>query len=186
MRRKFELLKEMGTNAVRLSHNMPAPEVMELADEMGLLIVTEAFDMWESSKNPYDYARFFPEWYERDVKNWVKRDRNHPSLMMWSIGNEIYDTHVGDKGQYWTRILIEEVRKYDPRNNAEVTIGSNYMPWENAQKCADIVKMPDITMERNIMQTTIKIIRNGSFMEVRLLRLYRAVESIISHTASLY
>lgn len=59
MRRKFELLKEMGTNAVRLSHNMPAPEVMELADEMGLLIVTEAFDMWESSKNPYDYARFF-------------------------------------------------------------------------------------------------------------------------------
>lgn len=140
MRRKFELLKEMGTNAVRLSHNMPAPEVMELADEMGLLIVTEAFDMWESSKNPYDYARFFPEWYERDVKNWVKRDRNHPSLMMWSIGNEIYDTHVGDKGQYWTRILIEEVRKYDPRNNAEVTIGSNYMPWENAQKCADIVK----------------------------------------------
>ena len=65
----------MGTNAVRLSHNMPAPEVMELADEMGLLIVTEAFDMWESSKNPYDYARFFPEWYERDVKNWVKRDK---------------------------------------------------------------------------------------------------------------
>ena len=52
----------MGTNAVRLSHNMPAPEVMELADEMGLLIVTEAFDMWETSKKPYDYARFFPEW----------------------------------------------------------------------------------------------------------------------------
>ena len=64
----------------------------------------------------------------------------HSSLMMWIIGIEIYDTHVGDKGQYWTRILIDEVRKYDPRNNAEVTIGSNYMPWENAQKCADIVK----------------------------------------------
>lgn len=140
MRRKLELLKEMGTNAVRLSHNMPAPEVMELADEMGLLIVSEAFDMWEMPKNPYDYARFFPEWYARDVKNWIRRDRNHPSVIMWSIGNEIYDTHAGERGQYWTRTLMDEVRKYDPRRNAEVTVGSNYMPWENAQKCADIIK----------------------------------------------
>ena len=67
---------------------------MELADEMGLLIVSEAFDMWERPKTPYDYARYFREWVQRDVKSWVKRDRNHPSLIMWSIGNEIYDTHA--------------------------------------------------------------------------------------------
>ena len=141
MRRKFEILKDMGVNAVRTSHNMPAPDLMEMADEMGILIVSESFDMWESSKTPYDYARFFPQWYERDIKSWVKRDRNHPSLILWSIGNEIYDTHISEKGQEWTRILMDEVEKYDPKKNAAITIGSNYMPWENAQKCADIVKI---------------------------------------------
>lgn len=141
MRRKMDILKEMGTNAIRLSHNMPAPEVMELADEMGILIVTEAFDMWESCKTPYDYGRFFTEWYQKDVESWVRRDRNHPSLILWSIGNEIYDTHTSDRGQMWTRILMEEVKKHDPYENAFPTIGSNYMPWENAQKCADIIKI---------------------------------------------
>ena len=140
MQRKLELLKEMGCNAVRIAHNMPAQEVMELADEMGILIVSEAFDMWESAKNPYDYARFFPEWYKRDVESWVRRDRNHPSLLMWSIGNEIYDTHVSKKGRQWCRILMQEVKKHDPLGNAAITIASNYMPWEHAQECADILK----------------------------------------------
>lgn len=141
MCRKFRILKEMGANAVRLSHNMPAAEVMELADEMGLLVVSEAFDMWESPKNPYDYGRFFKEWYQRDVASWIRRDRNHPCLIMWSIGNEIYDTHVSEKGQKWTRVLMDEVVKHDPRYNARPTVASNYMPWENAQKCADIIKL---------------------------------------------
>lgn len=141
MRRKFRILRDMGVNAVRLSHNMPSQDVMELADEMGILIVSEAFDMWESPKNTYDYARFFTRWYTKDVASWVRRDRNHPSLIMWSIGNEIYDTHVSERGCAWTRILTDEVRKYDSRGNGAVTIGSNYMPWENARKCADIVKL---------------------------------------------
>ncbi|MCD7726714.1 MAG: DUF4982 domain-containing protein [Clostridiales bacterium] len=141
MERKLSLLKKMGVNAIRLSHNMPAPEVMELCDRLGFLVVSEAFDMWESSKTAYDYARFFQEWYQRDVRNWVLRDRNHPSLILWSIGNEIYDTHISKKGQEWTRLLMEEVEKYDPRQNAKITMGSNYMPWENAQKCADIIKI---------------------------------------------
>lgn len=141
LKRRLDILKEMGVNAIRTSHNMPAPELMELTDEMGILVVSESFDMWESCKNPYDYGRFFTEWYSQDVESWVRRDRNHPSLIMWSIGNEIYDTHTGDRGQYWTKTLMEEVRKHDERGNAAVTIGSNYMPWENAQKCADIVKI---------------------------------------------
>lgn len=81
MKRKMEILKQMGVNALRLAHNMPAPEVMELADRMGILIVSEAFDMWISEKNPYDYARFFKDWYQRDLANWIKRDRNHPSVL---------------------------------------------------------------------------------------------------------
>lgn len=141
MRRKFNLLKEMGVNALRTAHNMPAPEVMELADEMGLLVVSEAFDMWECAKTEFDYSRFFIEWAHTDVKSWVCRDRNHPSLILWSIGNEIYDTHVSEHGQEITRRLMEYVREYDAGNNAPVTIGSNFMPWENARKCADIVKL---------------------------------------------
>lgn len=141
LRRRFVILKEMGANAIRTAHNMPAKELMDLADEMGMLVVSEAFDMWERSKTTYDYARFFKEWAHRDVKSWVMRDRNHPSLLMWSIGNEIYDTHADERGQEITRMLMDAVLQYDPKQNARVTIGSNYMPWENAQQCADIVKV---------------------------------------------
>ena len=138
--RQFTKLKEMGVNALRTSHNMPAAEFMELADEMGFLVVAEAFDMWERPKTQYDYARFLKEWYRADVASWVRRDRNHPSLLMWSIGNEIYDTHADEHGLEITKYLTEAVHTHDPRENAPVTIGSNYMPWENARKCADYVK----------------------------------------------
>ena len=141
MRRQIELLIEMGVNAIRTAHNMPAVELMELADEMGVLICSEAFDMWERPKTPYDYARFYPDWWQKDINSWVRRDRNHPSLIMWSIGNEIYDTHASERGQELTRELMELVEQMDYKRNAVVTIGSNFMPWENAQKCADIVKV---------------------------------------------
>lgn len=141
LKRRFVILKDMGVNAIRTAHNMPDPQLMELADEMGLFVVSEAFDMWERPKTPFDYARFFPEWAAADVRSWVRRDRNHPSLIMWSIGNEIYDTHADERGQEITRMLMEQVLLHDPKGNAPVTIGSNYMPWENAQKCADIVKL---------------------------------------------
>ena len=141
LKRRFSLLKEMGVNAVRTAHNMPAPELMDLADEMGLLVISEAFDMWERSKTTYDYARFFRQWAHKDVKSWVMRDRNHPSLIMWSIGNEIYDTHADERGQEITQMLKNYVREFDPKENAAITIGSNYMAWENAQKCTDILKI---------------------------------------------
>ena len=141
LRRQFTILKEMGVNSLRTSHNMPAPEFMELADRMGFLVDSEAFDMWERPKTTYDYARFFVEWAERDVRSWVRRDRNHPSLLLWSIGNEIYDTHADAHGEEITRRLAGYVKEHDPRENARVTIGSNYMPWTGAQNCADIVKM---------------------------------------------
>lgn len=140
MCRKLETLKKMGVNAIRTSHNMPAPEFMELADSMGFYVVSEAFDMWEEPKTEYDYARFFPEWAKKDVASWIRRDRNHPSVIMWSIGNEIHDTNAA-RGVEVTRMLADYVKEHDPKGNAKVTIGSNYMPWEGAQNCADVVKL---------------------------------------------
>ncbi|GAA0358712.1 hypothetical protein GCM10008932_09270 [Alkalibacterium iburiense] len=141
LRRRFTLLKEMGVNAIRTSHNMPARELMELADEMGFLIVSESFDMWERPKTTYDYARFFKEWAYKDIRSWVKRDRNHVSLIMWTIGNEIYDTHADERGLEIAKQLDSYIKEFDPKSNAVVTIGSNYMPWENAQKVADFLKV---------------------------------------------
>lgn len=141
IRRQITILKEMGVNAIRTAHNMAAPELIEAANDMGILINAESFDMWECSKTEYDYARFFKEWHGKDVKSWIRRDRNAPCVIMWSIGNEIYDTHKDEHGQDITRDLMSLVHKYDYRHNAPVTIGSNYMPWENAAKCADIVKL---------------------------------------------
>jgi beta-galactosidase len=139
IRRQFDIMRSMGVNAVRTSHNPPAPELMEVADETGMLILSEAFDMWERPKTECDYGRFFPEWHERDVASWVRRDRNCPSLIMWSIGNEIYDTHADKRGQEVTVMLRDCVLKDDKSHL--ISIGSNYMGGENAQKCADILKV---------------------------------------------
>ncbi len=149
MRRRLIQLKEMGVNAIRLTHNMYDPHVISLADEMGFLLVSEAFDMWEGPKTEFDYARFFPEWHAKDVASWVRRDRNHPSVIMWSIGNEIYDTHSSERGQEVTRDLKSLVELHDPMKNAVATIGSNYMPWEMAQKCADILKVAGYNYAEN-------------------------------------
>lgn len=153
LRRRFRILKEMGVNAIRTAHNMPSPELMELADEMGFFIASEAFDMWERPKTNYDYARFFKDWVYRDIKSWVLRDRNHPSLIMWSIGNEIYDTHADERGQEITRMLKEYVEEFDPKKNATTTIGSNYMAWENGQKCADVLKLAGYNYGENLYHT---------------------------------
>lgn len=90
LRHQIELLKDMGANAIRTSHNMPAPELVELCDEMGMMLMVEPFDDWSfRPKSPNGYGRFFSEWAERDITNMVKHYRNNPSVVMWSIGNEV-------------------------------------------------------------------------------------------------
>lgn len=99
LERELQIMKDMGVNAIRTSHNPPAPELLELADEMGFLVMDEAMDMWRKPKTRFDYSRFFDEWHEKDVQDFVKRDRNHPCIIMWSIGNEIleqYDSSEDD------------------------------------------------------------------------------------------
>jgi beta-galactosidase len=91
LERQLEILKEMGCNAIRTSHNPPAPELLQLCDQMGFIVQDETFDMWRKKKSPYDYARYFPDWHERDLTDHIKRDRNHASVFMWSIGNEVLE-----------------------------------------------------------------------------------------------
>jgi len=142
IRRQLKILLGMGVNAVRTSHNPAAIELLELCDEMGILVYSEIFDMWERPKNQYDYARFFNEWAGRDVASWVRRDRNHPCVIMWSIGNEIYDTHAdAERGGEITVMLRDMVREHDSRRNAPVSFASNFMAWENSQKCADLLEL---------------------------------------------
>jgi len=142
LKRQLVLLKEMGANAIRTAHNMPDPSLMDLADRMGFLVVSESFDMWELPKTSKDYARFFSDWVEKDVASWVRRDRNHPSLIMWTIGNEIYDTHAdAERGMELAGLLASMVKRHDPKGHAPVTMGSNYLPWENTQKCANLIKL---------------------------------------------
>ena len=91
LHRQLSMLRDMGCNAVRCSHNPPAPELLNMCDTMGLIVMDESFDMWRKKKTKNDYARFFDEWYERDLTDLVRRDRNHPSILMWSIGNEVLE-----------------------------------------------------------------------------------------------
>lgn len=141
LRRRLMQLREMGVNAIRTSHNMPSAELMEAADEMGFLVLSEGFDMWERAKTEFDYSRFFKEWAAIDTAAWVRRDRNHPSVIGWSIGNEIYDVHADERGQEINSMLAANVRLHDPRRNGYITSGSNYLEWENAQKCTDLFKL---------------------------------------------
>jgi len=89
IQRQLEILKDMGCNAIRTSHNPPAPELLDLCDKMGFIVMDEAFDCWERGKTKFDYHLFFDEWHKRDLADQILRDRNHPSVIIWSIGNEI-------------------------------------------------------------------------------------------------
>lgn len=89
LERQIEILKEMGCNAIRTAHNMPAPELLELCDRMGMLVQVEAFDCWAESKTPNDYSLHFKEWHKKDLVAMIRRDRNHPCVVMWSTGNEV-------------------------------------------------------------------------------------------------
>ncbi len=96
---RFQLLKDMGCNALRTSHNPPDPEFLDLADRMGFLVMDEAFDMWNIPKIKYDYSQYFSQWHKRDLSDQVRRDRNHPSVIIWSVGNEIPNQHAKTKAE---------------------------------------------------------------------------------------
>ncbi|ARN57559.1 beta-galactosidase GalB [Sedimentisphaera salicampi] len=137
--RKLEILQEMGCNAIRTAHNPPSPELLELCDEMGFLVMDEAFDCWEEGKTENDYGRFFEEWHKKDVTNLVRRDRNHPSVIFWSSGNEVKEQRQGEEGREVSRKLTGIFHELDPTR--PVTVGCN--SWKSGfngfQKTVDII-----------------------------------------------
>ena len=157
--RQLVMMKEMGVNAIRCSHNPPAPELLNLCDSMGLLVMDEAFDSWMQGKTAYDYSLYFKTWFERDLRDMVLRDRNHPSIILWSIGNEVLEqwNKVNNSGMALedvnillnnsrdkaaltqgdrlnvnarlTQVLAAVVRRYDPTRL--ITAGCNEVSPDN-------------------------------------------------------
>ncbi|MGK9476433.1 glycoside hydrolase family 2 TIM barrel-domain containing protein [Melioribacter sp. OK-6-Me] len=130
--RQLEIMKSMGCNAIRTSHNPPAPELLDLCDRMGFLVMDEAFDEWKKSKTMYGYGRFFDEWSERDLRDMIRRDRNHPSIILWSIGNEIPEQDNANAYEMAKR-LADICREEDPTrpitsacNNPGIAVESGF------------------------------------------------------------
>ena len=132
--RQLEELAEMGCNAVRTSHNPPAPELLDLADKMGFLVMDEAFDIWERQKTPNDYHLVYTQWHEQDLRSMLRRDRNHPSVIMWSVGNEVGEQNSGAAGAAITKELVDICHEEDPTRPVTCAMNSarpdNPMPAE--------------------------------------------------------
>ena len=132
--RKIELLKKGGYNAIRLSHNPPSQQLLDACDKLGMLVIDEAFDMWELPKNPQDYHLYFKEWWKKDIDAMILRDRNHPSIIMWSIGNEIFEAS-DSTGHNTAKTLSDEIRLLDPTRPITSAIvylpGFTKKPWRD-------------------------------------------------------
>ncbi len=129
--RQLEILAEMGCNAIRFAHNPPAPELLELTDRMGFLVVDEVFDVWERKKTPHDFHLIFPDWYEQDLRAMIRRDKNHPSVIMWSYGNEVGEQYTDKDGAAISLKLQKIARDEDPTRltTASMNWAKSFMPF---------------------------------------------------------
>ena len=135
--RQLEMLREMGCNAIRMAHNPPAPELLELTDKMGFLVIDEIFDSWELKKTPHDFHLIFPEWSEPDIRSFIRRDRNHPSIIMWSFGNEVGEQYTGESGAVVAQRLYDFVKEEDPTR--PTTLAMNF-----AKPYMELPVVPDV------------------------------------------
>ena len=139
--RRLEVLKAMGTNAIRTSHNPPAPEFLDLCDRLGLLVMDEAFDEWTHGKVPQGYHLYFADWSERDVVDFVHRDRNHPSVVLWSAGNEIGEQDTPE-GVPVLRRLVDIFHREDPTR--PVTTGNDHIAADGGRATTAFLDALDI------------------------------------------
>jgi beta-galactosidase len=120
-RQRFTALKALGVNAIRTAHNPPSPQFLDLADQMGFVVMDELFDQWNVAKTPGDYHLFFGDWHKRDARDMLRRDRNHPSVVIWSAGNEIHDTAYPVQAKAALKSLLDVMHAADPTR--PVTMG---------------------------------------------------------------
>ncbi len=120
--RQLEILREMGCNAIRMAHNPPAPELLELTDRMGFLVVDEVFDAWVRQKTPFDFHLIFGDWHEQDLRAMLRRDRNHPSVILWSVGNEVGEQYTGEDGGKVARELVAIAHDEEPTRPATASM----------------------------------------------------------------
>ena len=139
--RRLHLLKAMGVNAIRTAHNPPAAEFLDLCDRMGFLVMNEAFDEWTHGKVEYGYHRYFAEWAERDLTDFLRRDRNHPSVVLWSLGNEIGEQHAPG-GHEVLRMLVEVARREDPTR--PVTTGNDHIYADDGATTVEFLELLDV------------------------------------------
>ncbi len=126
--RKVEIHKASGYNAIRCAHNPPAPAFLEACDRLGMLVIDEAFDCWRDGKNPYDYHISFDAWWQRDIESMLYRDRNHPSIILWSIGNELMERDGRSKGGQIARMLAGHVHNIDPSRPVTAAMCGSWDP----------------------------------------------------------
>ncbi len=132
--RQLEMLHEMGCNAIRTAHNPPDPCLLELTDRMGFLVMDEIFDVWERKKTPLDFHLIFGDWYEQDTRSFVWRDRNHPSVIMWSFGNEVGEQYTDKEGAALAQKLNDIIGEEDPTrpSTASMNFAKPHMPFPSA------------------------------------------------------
>ncbi len=122
--RQLEMLREMGCNTIRTAHNPPAPELLALTDQMGFLVMDEIFDSWVRQKTPFDFHLIFPQWHEQDLRAFLRRDRNHPSVFLWSVGNEVGEQNTGAEGAAVLKELVDIVHQEDATRPATASMNS--------------------------------------------------------------
>ena len=142
LERQLDILQSYGVNAIRTAHNPPAPELLELCDQRGILVMDEAFDMWRRAKTKYDYARLFDEWHQRDLIDFIKRDRNHPCIIMWSVGNEILEQ--------WDS---QEHASLDKLPTEQRNLLMNFIAEGSEGNSSDVERNPNVLLTRHIVST---------------------------------
>ncbi len=137
LERQLEILKSMGVNAIRTSHNPPAPELLELADKLGFVVMDEAFDAWAKGKKKNDYHLVFGDWHEKDWRSQLRRDRNHPSVILWSTGNEIWE-QGSPEGHKISEELRQIAHEEDPTRQTSAGANDTRSGYNGFQKTVDV------------------------------------------------
>jgi len=164
LERQLEILKNMGVNAIRTSHNPPAPELLNLCDRMGFIVMDEAFDMWKTKKTEFDYALDWDKWYKRDLEDMILRDRNHPSVIIWSIGNEVMEQWIRDDsiGIVLTKELTKIVKNLD--STRPVTAACNGPEPENPLIKANVLDLIGFNYHQHLFEDFPKTYPNKKFI----------------------